>query len=502
MQYESVKQALAALNETEATINAYNHAMNVLGIDASTAAPEASAAHRGQTMGVLSGVVYGLIADPKNIELTQYLLDHQDELDAEMVRRVQLFKKSCEQLSRIPQDEYVDYQVLINDADGIWRKAKSENDFESFAPVLEKIFAYNVKFAGYYNPTMTPYNALLNEYEEGLTTDTLDAFFAQLRKAIVPIVHAISKKTQPDDSFLHRHYPVSIQREFSQYLMDTIGIDKKRCTLAETEHPFTSGMNTDDVRITTHYYENDVASSLFSVIHEGGHAIYDMGYDPRYNGTSLAGGVAMSIHESQSRFYENLIGRSMAYVRTILPKMKEFFPEQLQDVTAEDMYRAVNRAEPSLIRIEADELTYALHIMVRYELEKQLIGGTLKVRDLPKAWNAMVKEYLGIDVPDDARGCLQDTHWAGGLIGYFPSYALGSAYASQMKAVMEKEIGSVDALVEAGEIGKVTAWLGEHVHKYGCLYTPGELFERSCGKFDAKYYTDYLTEKFSALYNL
>ena len=502
MQYENVRQALAALDELEMTLNAYHHAINVLGVDAATAAPEASAPLRGKTMGVLSGILYGLTADPKNIALAKYLLEHRDELDAESIRRAELFKKSCEQLSRIPQEEYVDYQVLINDADGIWRKAKSENDFASFAPVLEKIFAYNRKFAGYYNPDMTPYNALLNEYEEGLTTDTLDAFFAQLREAIVPLVHAIAKKQQPDDAFINRYYPVSVQREFSQYLMDSIGIDKTRCTLSETEHPFTSGMNTDDVRITTHYYENDVASSLFSVIHEGGHAIYDMGYDPRYNGTVLAGGVAMSIHESQSRFYENVIGRSLAYVRLIFPKMQEFFPEQLGDVTAEMMYRAVNKAEPSLIRIEADELTYALHIMVRYELEKKLLAGELEVKDIPQAWNAMVKEYLGIDVPDDARGCLQDTHWAGGLIGYFPSYALGSAYAAQMKVVMEKEIGSIDALVEKGEIAKVTAWLGKHVHKAGCLYTPGELFERSCGKFDAKYYTDYLTEKFSKLYNL
>ena len=502
MQIENVKQALEKLDELEATYAAYNHALGVLGVDAATAAPEASAAYRGKTMAVLSGVIYGLVADPKNAELAAYLLEHKDELDQETVRRVQLLKKSFDQISRIPQEEYIDYQVLLNDADGIWRKAKNENDFASFAPVLEKIIAYNRKFAGYYNPQMTPYNALLNEYEEGLTMDTLDAFFKQLREAIVPLVHAIAKKEQADDSFLHKSYPIAVQRAFSDYLMDSIGIDKKRCTLAETEHPFTSGMNTDDVRITTHYYEHDVASSLFSVIHEGGHAIYDMGYDPRYNGTALAGGVAMSIHESQSRFYENVIGRSLAYVKTIFPKMQELFPQQLEGVTAEMMYRAVNKAEPSLIRIEADELTYAQHIMVRYEIEKQLIAGTLAVKDLPQAWNAMVKEYLGIDVPDDARGCLQDTHWAGGLFGYFPSYALGSAYASQMKAVMEKEIGSVDALVEKGEIAKVTAWLGEHIHWYGCLYTPGELFERSCGKFNAKYYTDYLTEKFSKLYNL
>ncbi len=502
MYFDTVKQAIDKLNELEALNAAYYHALGVLGVDAATAAPSASAANRGKTMGVLSGVVYGLVANPENAELAAYLLEHADELDAETRRRAELFKKSCEQLSRIPQEEYVAYQVLLNDADSIWRKAKNENDFDAFAPVLEQIIAFNRKFAGYYNASLAPYDALLNEYEEGLRMETLDAFFAQLRETIVPLVQAISAKEQPDDAFLNRHYPIAVQRVFSEALMDSIGLDKTRCTIAETEHPFTSAFNTDDARITTHYDEDDVANSMYSVIHEGGHATYDMGCDPRYNGTALYGGVAMSIHESQSRFYENIIGRGRAYIERILPTMQKLFPEQLEGVTAEEMYRAVNKAQPSLIRTQADELTYALHIMVRYELEKQLIDGTLAVRDLPQAWNAMVRKYLGIDVPDDTRGCLQDTHWAGGMIGYFPSYALGSAYAAQMKAVMEKEIGPVDTLVANGEIGRVTAWLGEHIHRYGCLYTPGELFERSCGKFDAKYYTDYLTEKFSALYNL
>lgn len=500
MQFENLEQALAKLNEKEALIMAYNHAMGVLGVDASTAAPEKSAANRGKTMGVLSGVLYELIADKENAELCAYLLGQ--ELDAETRRRVELFKKSCDQMSRIPQDEHVAYQVLLNEADGVWRKAKAENDFASFAPVLEKIIDFNRKLAGYYNPNMAPYDALLNEYEEGLTTETLDAFFKQLREAIVPLVHAIAEKQQPDTFFLHQEYPQELQRKFAKVLMDSIGLDHKRCTLAETEHPFTAGFNTDDVRITTHYYENDVASSMYSVIHEGGHAIYEMGYNLRYNGTFLAGSASMSIHESQSRFYENIIGRSFAYIKRVLGQMQEIFPEQMKGVTSEALYRAVNMVTPSLIRTEADELTYALHIMVRYELEKQLIGGTLAVKDIPQAWNAMMKEYLGIEVPDDARGCLQDTHWSGGMIGYFPSYALGSAYGAQMKAVMEKEIGSVDSLVENGEIGKITAWLGEHIHHYGNLYAPGELFERTCGKFDAKYYTDYLTEKFSALYNL
>ncbi|MBP3427639.1 MAG: carboxypeptidase M32 [Clostridia bacterium] len=502
MAYESVKAALERLCELESTIAAYNHAMSVMGVDASTAAPSDSAQGRGRSMEVLSGVVYGLVADPANEELADYLIAHGDELDAPSLRRAQLLRKSCLQMSRIPKEEHVAYAVLLNEADTVWRRAKNENDFASFAPLLEKIVAYNRKFAGYYNPDVPAYDALLNEYEEGLTMQTLDAFFAMLRSELVPLIHAIGEKEQIDDSFLHGEYPIETQRAFSDYLMQVMGIDKTRCTIAETEHPFTAGFNNHDVRITTHYHEDDVASSMFSVIHEGGHALYELGYDDAYNHTALQGGAAMSIHESQSRFYENIIGRSLAFIRLIFPKMQELFPQQLAGVTAEQVYRAVNKAQPSLIRTEADELTYALHIMVRYELEKQLIAGTLEVRDLPQAWNAMMKEYLGVDVPDDARGVLQDTHWSGGMIGYFPSYALGSAYAAQMLDVMEQEIGDTQALVAAGELDKVTAWLKAHIHTHGCLYKPGELFERSCGVFDAKHYTDYLKKKFTALYGL
>ena len=390
----------------------------------------------------------------------------------------------------------------MNDSQAAWEKAKSENDFAAFAPYLEKVVAFNRKFAGYYNPEMAPYDALLNKYEEGMNTLTLDAFFGKLREAIVPVVAKIQAVPQIDDSFLQRNFPLELQRKFSDYLMEVLGLDRNYCGIAESEHPFTTNFNNKDVRITTHYHENDLASSMYSVIHEGGHALYELGADDCYNFTALQGGVSMGIHESQSRFYENLIGRSRAFIHAIFPKVKELFAEQLADVTEEMFYKAVNKAQPSLIRTAADELTYANHIMIRYELEKQLIGGTLEVKDVPAAWNKLYKEYLGIDVPNDTMGCLQDTHWAGGMIGYFPSYALGSAYGAQMIAKMEKEIGCIDELVERGELGRVTQWLKEHIHRHASFKKPGALFEEVCGKFDAKFYTDYLTEKYSKLYNL
>ena len=284
--------------------------------------------------------------------------------------------------------------------------------------------------------------------------------------------------------------------------MKTLGLDRNYCGIAETEHPFTTNFNNKDVRITTHYYENSLASSMYSVIHEGGHALYELNADDQYNATVLSGGVSMGIHESQSRFYENLIGRSRPFIHAIFPSIKSFFPEQLQDVDEEMFYRAVNKAQPSLIRTESDELTYSLHIMVRYEIEKQLISGALSVSDVPARWNELYREYLGVEVPNDRQGCLQDSHWSGGSIGYFPSYALGSAYGAQMLCCMQQELGDIYADVAKGDLSRITGWLEAHIHKYASFKKPGVLFADACGKFDPKYYTDYLTKKFTALYQL
>ena len=502
MNYESVQQAVNALKKHQATMAAYNHALGVLYLDATTAAPSDTWEGRGKTMEIMSEITYKLSTDPENGELLTYLEAHLEELDDQTKREVEVLRKGFEQTRKVPAEEYVAYSVLLNDSEAVWAKAKNENDFDAFAPYLEKIMDYNRKFAGYYNADMKPYDALLNEYEEGLNMETLDVFFAQLRSAIVPLIAKIREVPQIDDSFLYKHYPVEIQRKFSDYLMEVLGMDRTHCGIAEAEHPYTTNFNNKDVRITTHYYENNLVSSMFSVIHEGGHGLYELGADEKYNFTALSGGVSMGIHESQSRFYENIIGRSRAFVHAIFPKVKELFPEQLADVDEEMFYRAINKAEPSLIRTEADELTYALHIMVRYEIEKQIMAGELAVKDVPAAWNRLYKEYLGVDVPDNAQGCLQDTHWSGGLVGYFPSYALGSAYGPQMLKVMESQIGDIWADVANGDLSKVTGWLKEKIHCHASFKKPGALFEEVCGKFDATYYTDYLTKKYTELYNL
>ncbi len=502
MPYTNINDALKRLDEIEATAAAYGHAMGALSLDAATAAPLGAAEGRGRTMALLSGVVYNLAASADTRELIDFLSAHADELDANRRRQVEIRKKGCEQLIRIPQEEYVAYNVLLDKAEGIWRVAKQNNDFAAFAPTLEEIVAYNRKFAGYYDPDKAPYDALLNEYEEGLSMATLDGFFAELRQVIVPLVKAIAEKPEPNTEFLKQSYPVEGQKQLAKYLMDVIGLDPNKCTITESEHPFTLAFNTSDVRITTHYHEYNPTFSMFSTIHEGGHALYDLGVDPAYDGTCLGGGASMGIHESQSRFYENLIGRSLEFIELVFPKLQEIFPKQLENVTAYDLYRAVNKAQPSLIRTESDELTYALHIMVRYEIEKQLIDGTLAIRDVPAAWNALYREYLGVEIPSDTLGCLQDSHWSGGSIGYFPSYALGSAYGAQMKHVMESDIGPISGYIAKGDISAITAWLREHIHRFGNFKKPGAIFEDACGKFDPKYFAEYLTEKYSKIYGL
>ena len=502
MKYETTASAVEAFKRLQKTVAAYNHVLGVTYLDAATAAPKGSWEGRGETMGVLSRITYDLMADPGNAELLAALEADPEKLDPQTRREAEVFRKQYDQLHRIPAEEYVAYSVLLNDAQAVWEKAKNENDFASFAPYLEQIVAYSRKFAHYYDPAKAPYDALLNEYEEGLTMQTLDEFFSQLRRVIVPLLAKVQAAGPIDDSFLYAHYPIEQQRKFSDYLMEVMGLDRNYCGIAETEHPFTTNFNNRDVRITTHYYEDAIASSMYSVIHEGGHALYELGCDDQYNYSFLSGGVSMGIHESQSRFYENIIGRSLPFIRLIFPKMQELFPKQLANITAEMFCKAVNKAEPSLIRTEADELSYCLHIMVRYELEKRLMDGSLEVKDIPTAWNALYKEYLGVDVPNDTLGCLQDSHWSGGSIGYFPSYALGSAYGPQLLSVIQQELGNVEQLIEAGELCKVTAWLREHIHRHAGFYKPDVLFQMNCGKFDARWYTDYLTEKYTSVYGI
>ncbi len=498
-----LEDARTRLVQLQKKMSAYYHALELLYYDGATTAPKGAAGNRGETMGILSQELYLLSTGQETVELLERLERHQEELTQKEVRQIALLLKDIRQMQKIPIDEYVEIQKLMVEADDVWHTAKEKSDFALFEPVLDRVFAAKKKIAWYCAAEMDPYDYWLDQFEEGLTREKCDAFFSILRRHIVPLLQRVQAKPQQDNSILRGFFPEADQEKLSRYLMDLIGLDPNHVALGTTEHPFTTSLGSHlDERITTHYYEEDFSYSMFSVIHEGGHALYDTGSDDALAFTALDGGVSMGIHESQSRFYENLLGRSRGFCEYIFPKLQEIFPAKMAGYTAEDLYRAVNRAEPSLIRTEADELTYCLHVMVRYELEKQIFDGALKTHDLPEAWNRLYREYLGIQVPDDKRGVLQDSHWAGGNIGYFPSYALGSAYGAQLLRKMRETV-DVDGCLRRGDFGPINEWNREHIWKYGRLYPPAELFRQAAGAdFDPTAYTDYLEEKYTELYDL
>ena len=499
----TLEQAKEKLMDLQKTITAYNHALGLLFFDGATSAPRGTAANRGQTMSVLSQALYRLNTRPDTVELLAFLDENRSALNEREQRMVDLLRKEGRKMERIPAEEYMAFRRLSVEANAVWRTAKEQSDFALFAPYLQKRFDMSRKIAGYCAPDVDPYDFWLNDNEEGISRALCDDFFASVRSRIVPLLQAVQSRPQLDNAIIKGRFPVAPQAVLAHKLMDVLQLDPLHVGLATTEHPFTTSLGSHlDERISTHYYEEDYSYSMFSIIHEGGHALYNTGSDDSLAYTVLDGGVSMCVHESQSRFYENYLGRSRAFCEYLFPVLREIFPEHLKNGTAEAFYRAINRVEPTLIRTQADELTYCLHVLVRYELEKRAMAGELAVEDMPGEWNRLYKEYLGIDVPNDRRGILQDSHWADGYLGYFPSYALGNAYGAQFLRKM-KETVDVDDCLRRGDLGPINQWNRTNIWQYGCLYRPADLFRRATGEsFDPTVYADYLEQKYTALYDL
>ena len=497
-----LSEAIEKLNELEKAAYALGHAQSILFVDGDTVAPKNSWKGRGKALSYVGELMYRQLVNPETGEVLETILQHKDETDEVTFRRAEVMKESYDDLHILPMEEFVAYQELTNESSAVWHDAKEKSDWNMFAPYLEKLIAARRRFASLKDPAKPAYDILLDQYEKGAVMADLDPFFRTLREELSPVIREVAAREKPVPAFMKGPWPIAQQRIFSDKLMALEGLDPLNCAIGETEHPFTGGPNKWDIRITTHYHEEDPFSSMYSVIHEGGHALYEMDVRDDLQFTGLAGGVTMGVHESQSRFYENIIGRSRAFCAPLLKILKEVFPEQMKGVTEEELYSAINLSKPSLIRTEADELTYSLHVMIRYELEKAMIAGNLKVADIPGEWNRLYKDVLGVDVPDDRRGCLQDSHWSTGYIGYFPSYALGSAYGVQMLRQMEKTV-DVWGTVAKGDLSPVTAWLTENIHQYGALKKPQDLLPAAMGgPLDATVYTDYLKKKFSELYGL
>ena len=496
-----LEKYLKQLNEYNNKTKNYNFCLNMIYWDMETEKnfPAKAVDRTGAAIEFLSTEVTNLLVSNDTKEMLDYLNLHITSLNPVDKRQVELLTRRYDRSSKIPVELIGKYENLKVKAQNIWVEAKGKNDFSLFAPYLRELIEYNREFIKLLGYKDHPYNALLDGDEYGMTVEKLDKFFAKLRDDLVPFAkETIEKFSKFDASFLERSVSVEKQKEFSKFLANYIGFDLEKGLIKESEHPFCMGIDPTNVRFTTHYYENNFASSMFSVLHEGGHGLYEQNQDESLVATLLQGGASMGVHESQSRTYENIFGRNYSFLKGIYPKLLEFFPE-FNDISLDDFYKAINKPENSLIRIEADELTYSLHVMIRYEIEKMLFEGSLEVEDLPKVWNEKIKNYLGIDVPNNAKGVLQDVHWAGGLFGYFPSYSLGNAYASQIIEVMAKEL-DYKSLLEKGDFVTINAWIEKTVHNKGLLLDPNDLIRGICGEeLNPTPFINYLKEKFNSI---
>lgn len=496
------KEKLQEFKEYVRSIEYLQHAASVLGWDMRVSIPRKGVAYRSDVLGYIETEMYKLQTSDKMKGFIDYFtgIENLDDVTSAMVDNV---KRQYDRVKKIPEERFREYVVLINNAQSVWEEAKAKSDFAMFKPYLQKIFEFTKEFANYYGYEGNIYNALLDDYEPGLTVEKLDKIFSELKDAIIELLNKIrNSKVKIDYScFIHKVTDES-QESIGKYVLDKMGFDFDAGRLDTSVHPFTDGFNKYDVRITTDYDENDLRSSLFSCLHEGGHAIYEQDIADELQGTLLSTGASCAVHESQSRFYENIIGRSKEFCRFLYPEMKRRF-KQFENTSFEEFYKGINVVEPSFIRTDADELTYSLHIIIRYELEKGVLNGEIKVEDLPEAWNEKYKEYLGIVPPDDTKGILQDMHWGGGLIGYFPSYALGNLYGAQFLNKMLKDMPDLFKNVEKGKLGPMHEWLKENIHKYGAVYKPDKLIKMVTGEeLNAKYFIDYLNKKYSEIYEL
>lgn len=494
-----------AFNDLEKILEktmALQTALALLEWDDETLAPEEAGPYTERVIGALSEEYYQIIAGE---EMKNSIAACEDEKDLTEVEKaiVKEAKETRAQLVCIPVKEYRDNAQLVTEGIRVWTKSKAENDFGQFVPVLQRLVDYQKRFASYRAKKGEKlYDSMLDLYEKDFNMELLDAFFEELKEVIVPLIREIRDHGKPiEDGFLTGDYPEDRQREAAEYLANYVGFDFKKGVMGISAHPFTTNLHNHDVRITTHY-SNRMDSSVFSVIHETGHAIYELGISDELTQTLVGQGASTGMHECQSRFFENIIGRSAAFWVPLYEKLQSIFPEQLKGVSREQFVEAINKAEPGLIRTEADELTYSLHVMIRYEIEKMMIEENLDLTKLPDIWADKYEEYLGIRPANAAEGVLQDIHWSEGCFGYFPSYALGSAFGAQLYYHMKKEM-DINGLLENGEIGVIREYLREHIHRFGKRKTSRDILKDITGEdFNPRYYVRYLKEKYSQLYDL
>ena len=476
-----------------------------------TMMPSGAVEQRSDQLALLSLIQHKLATDP---EIGKFLNTIKANPEYEALgqvekRNIYLIRKSYLEQTSLPEKLVADLSKQEALTVNIWKKAKAQKNFELFKGDLQKLLDLSRQAAEILmkvKETKTPYEALIDNFEPKMNAEKITATFDQLQKGLRQLLSRIqANQNKPDSTVLHRPVPTENQRQITQLLTKTLGYDtaspEARGRIDETEHPFTTGYY-DDVRITTHYFPNNYASSIFSVLHETGHALYEQNLNPEWRYQPVGSACSYGIHESQSRFYENVIGRSMEFWTSFMPKLKKTAPN-LVKIGLENFVQAVNRVELSKIRIEADEVTYNLHIIIRFEIERDLFADKITVSELPQVWNEKYSEYLGVKIENDSEGVMQDTHWASGLYGYFPSYALGNIYSGQITDAITKNLPDWRKELAEGKLNQVNDWLKTNIHSQGSLFEPEELIKKATGKtLDAKPYIKYLNEKYCKLYGV
>jgi len=480
-----------------------NMAASLLGWDQQTYMPTNGAEERSEQMATLSKLTHiKATSDEFRKMLDELVIESKgmdpDSDDACLIRRSKI---DFDKATRIPTEKVAEFARITTIAQEKWVQARSTNDFSLFRPHLERIVELRREYADYFKPYDHVYDPLLDDFEPGLKTAEVQEIFSRLRPQQVEIIRAIGSRPQVQDDFLHLKYEDKKQWDFGVDVITRFGYDWTSGRQDRSAHPFTISFGIGDVRITTRIIEDLMTSAIFSTMHEAGHGMYQQGLAPSLSRTILANGASMALHESQSRMWENLVGRSRAFWRFFYPKLQSTFPTQLGNVSLEQFYKAINKVEPSYIRTEADEATYNLHVMLRLELEIALMEGSIKVAELPEAWNSRMQEYLGVTPRNDSEGVLQDVHWSGGMIGYFPTYALGNLVSVQLWDVINRDIPDLESQIEHGEFGMLLGWLREKVHRHGQKFDPQDLVKRVTGsKIDPQPYVRYLTNKYSDIY--
>ena len=485
-------------------ISLLNKTKALLDWDLNVNLPSKASEARAAQMAQLTALTTDRWLDTKFRLLLEKVNEQKDKLNDHEKAMMRNLNWSAKYYYHVPKELIVEFSKTTSEAFMAWQQAKKDNNFKLFLPHLSKVIKLNQLVAQHLGFTDNPYDALLDQFEQGLTTRQCKTMFDHVRRELKKLLTYIQKSKYYRESLdlvgEKHHYSLKRQRQLSQFALKKMGYDLDAGHFSESPHPFTMNIHRLDVRITTWYDRHDPRPSLMATIHEAGHALYEQGISEEYDVTPLDSGVSLGIHESQSRFWENQVGRNPVFLYFLTPVLQAFFPEQLADVHEEEITRLFNLVQPSLTRVEADEVTYNLHVALRFELEEALINNKIKPKDLPEIWKTKMKEYIGVVPTTDREGVLQDVHWSYGAFGYFPTYTLGNLYAAQFTRTMKKEL-PLDELLRRGDLGTVLSWLRENIYQYGSLYWPDELVQRVTGeKLNASYLIDYLNHKYRAIY--